>query len=148
MGNEMQIWPEKGEDKILTVDRSVWDLVHKLRNTHGPETWEIARKVILADREVRNRAERLKRGDFTPEWLEAEGLASDIGMRSDGAVYRETLAVSDLLEEARVNNRAPTTEEINTLLQAVSKLTDELHKTDEMAVKLGSVLTGIKEANV
>lgn len=148
MGKQ-NIWPAKAGGKLIQVDESTYKFVKEeirkraLFPATTDDLWEFTRMVLEKERAAREKEERRSHGDWEPELLEIDGFISDLIYRTDGDTYeRLTVLRSKVTEMRQGGFLAQDAEALAALHQ---ELTGELHKSDEIAVKMGRVISEMKE---
>lgn len=138
--------PMRNSDgKTITVDTATYELIKEstlLRFENPNEVWEFARKILESENQVRERAERHAKGDFSLELNNAEGHARDIGDRLDGVPF---YTAHDIL--VKINDCQASSfdcYDARCLQELHGKLAADVHKTDEMVVKLGQAINELR----
>lgn len=149
MGSK-SLFPQRGSDKIVTVDDKTYDLIRAASDNgfgYGGDTlYELARKVIEADRATRTDIERRARGDFGPELSVARNLTDVIGDRTDGKTFEVIQRIQEELIVA-MQDTGFDQETVRELLSLQGRLKDELLHTDEMADQLHAAILQLKGDN-
>ena len=154
MTGNRQIWPVGGNGVKVDVEQSTYDEIMKVGKEFvggvgssalltSDGIWEIARRVILADREAREKHDRHARGDFGPELGQALLVATDIGDETDGDAYAVAAELMTLLHKATAR-AGFTAQDVRDMLELHADLVERLHATDELAVKLQGILISLK----
>lgn len=148
------IMPAKGSDPVLRdVSNETYALVREVARefTGNGATaiitmdgvFEIARRVILSDREAREKHDRHARGDFGVELAEVLQVAIDIADETDGDTYAEVVALMDIVHESIRNGFDLS--DVGRLLGRHQKAVELFHENSERLVKLQGMLLALKE---
>ncbi len=149
-----QIWPAKGDDKLVDVEDTAYAKITEIGKQFADmgtlyrpgDVWEIARLVILADREAREKTDRHARGDYGVELAKALEVATDIADETDGNAYGAVADLMSLLNTA-VRTGFSGEDDVPVMLEQYNRLIEKLHATTENAVKLQDMLLQLKEVS-
>jgi len=152
-----EIWPENDGDNIIQVEDSTYDMIKeavwKFTNpdslwkfTNGDSLWEFARRAFECERKAKARSERHARGDFKSELVNLEGYVTDVSNRLDNTPYRIAQDMLTKVYDCQETSRGFDKHDAKRLQELYDKLTDEVHKTDEMVVTIGGLVKELSEA--
>jgi len=143
-----EIWPKNGGDHIIQVEDSTYDMIREAsRNFTNPDSlWEFARRAFECERKAKARSERHARGDFKPELVNLEGYVVDVSNRLDNTPYRISQDMLTKVYDCQETSRGFDKHDAQRLQELYDALTDEVHKTDEMVVKIGGLVKELSEA--
>jgi len=105
--------------------------------------WELARSVLEAQAEDREREDRHARGDYSQELNELEGRVHDLLLRVDGTPYLVAMKLLTSIHDSQASGF--TGRDMQSLQKLFDKIVEEVHKTDEMVVALGDRIRELGE---